>query len=672
MPIVQNDDIPVEDEIVKGGILHAGTNFSNPSDREKIDPSLYKFSEQAIVSSEFANKFNINLEHTYNKEQLEKLTGKTFIELYPDYPSWNRPPQGGVVTFSSVDGKPGNFLPTMYNSTGYTYDNVNNQYIGEEVFLNIFVPEGDPIANGINNGTEVESNVKVHTFNFTGPAPVPPDADPVIDISGSNPVSITQGQTYNDAGAIATDVVDGNLTSSISTTSNVNTSTIGTYQVQYNVSDSAGNNVTATRTVNVVAGSGDTTPPVITINGSNPVSITQGQTYTDAGATYADVGDGVTGITITNANTVSNVNTSSAGTYQVVYSATDNAGNNTTATRTVNVVSSDTTAPVITINGSNPVTVTANTSYTDAGASYTDNVDGGPTTITSQNTTSNVNITLPGTYTVTYTATDAAGNTATAQRTVNVTAGDTTPPVITVTGSNPVTIFKDSTYADAGATWTDNVDGGPFTITGSNTTSNVNITLPGTYTVTYTATDAAGNTATATRTVYVVADNTPPVITMNGATNPYQVAQNTTYVDPGATATDNADGTITLTSANVTINVNTAVQGTNYTVVYSVTDAAGNNATATRYVHVVAPADTTPPTLTLSGPNPLNTMKGNPFNDPGATATDDVDGNLDANITNDSSTSLDVNTVGTYTVTYSVSDAAGNTATATRTVYVIN
>ena len=63
-------------------------------------------------------------------------------------------------------------------------------------------------------------------------------------------------------------------------------------------------------------------------------------------------------------------------------------------------------------------------------------------------------------------------------------------------------------------------------------------------------------------------------------------------------------------------------------------------------------------------------MQGNPFNDPGATATDAVDGNLNDNITNDAATMLDVNTVGTYTVTYSVSDAAGNTATATRSVVV--
>lgn len=79
----------------------------------------------------------------------------------------------------------------------------------------------------------------------------------------------------------------------------------------------------------------------------------------------------------------------------------------------------DTTAPVITITGSNPATVTLGTSYTDAGATAIDDVDGDiSTSITVSGT---VNTAQKGTYTKTYTVSDAAGNTATATRTVNVT-----------------------------------------------------------------------------------------------------------------------------------------------------------------------------------------------------------------------------------------------------------
>ena len=84
------------------------------------------------------------------------------------------------------------------------------------------------------------------------------------------------------AGATATDTCDGTLTSSIVTTSNVNTSVVGSYTVTYNVDDNSDNSATAvTRTVNVV----DTTAPTL----SN-VSIASNNST----STLAKVGDVVT------------------------------------------------------------------------------------------------------------------------------------------------------------------------------------------------------------------------------------------------------------------------------------------------------------------------------------------------------------------------------------------
>ena len=62
------------------------------------------------------------------------------------------------------------------------------------------------------------------------------------------------------------------------------------------------------------------------------------------------------------------------------------------------------------------------------------------------------------------------------------------------------------------------------------------------------------------------------------------VTQNTTFTDPGATATDDRDGTVPVL---ITGTVNTAIVGT-YTRVYSATDTAGNSAQRTRTVNVVA------------------------------------------------------------------------------------
>ena len=70
----------------------------------------------------------------------------------------------------------------------------------------------------------------------------------------------------------------------------------------------------------------------------------------------------------------------------------------------------------------------------------------------------------PSAYTVTYTATDAASNVATATRVVNVEA-DTTAPVITVVGANPASVATGATYTDAGATAVDNIDGAVSVVT---------------------------------------------------------------------------------------------------------------------------------------------------------------------------------------------------------------
>jgi len=78
-------------------------------------------------------------------------------------------------------------------------------------------------------------------------------------------------------------------------------------------------------------------------------------------------------------------------------------------------------------------------------------------------------------------------------------------------------------------------------------------------------------------------DTTAPVITVGGD-NPYDLSLNETYVDPGVTAKDDEDGTLT----NITINasgVNKDKAGS-YTVNYSVSDAAGNTGTASRTVVV--------------------------------------------------------------------------------------
>jgi uncharacterized repeat protein (TIGR01451 family) len=145
--------------------------------------------------------------------------------------------------------------------------------------------------------------------------------NPIITLTGNASETVAVGSTYTDAGATATDDTDGNLTSSIATSSNVDANTIGSYTVTYNVNDAAGNAATeVTRTV-VVA---DVTAPTITLTGNATESIIVGETYTDAGATASDDIDGdITGSIVTS----SDVDANTAGSYSVTYNVNDAGGN---------------------------------------------------------------------------------------------------------------------------------------------------------------------------------------------------------------------------------------------------------------------------------------------------------------------------------------------------------
>ena len=159
-----------------------------------------------------------------------------------------------------------------------------------------------------------------------------------------------------------------------------------------------------------------------------------------------------------------------------------------------------------------------------------------------------------------------------------------------------------------------------------------------------------------------VATALPTITILGSATLVHEAA--TSYTDAGATAVDalgdDLSSAISITSADINVS-----DVGNQVVTYSVTDAGGNTNTATRTVTV---QDTTDPVITLLGDLNMTHAKNTTWLDPGATASDSLDGNLSSSIA--VSGTVDVNTTGTYTLSYTVSDAAGNEASISRTVNV--
>lgn len=153
----------------------------------------------------------------------------------------------------------------------------------------------------------------------------------------------------------------------------------------------------------------------------------------------------------------------------------------------------DTRAPVITLSGSSSMPHEQGVEFIDPGSSVTDNVDSN----LSISVAGEVNSAQAGSYTLTYSSSDSAGNTASETRTVIV--ADTTSPVITLAGDQAITINTGDVWSDAGASAADTVDGEVAVID----TGVVDNGTAGVYTVTYTATDLAGNTVSEIRTVTV-------------------------------------------------------------------------------------------------------------------------------------------------------------------------
>jgi len=150
-----------------------------------------------------------------------------------------------------------------------------------------------------------------------------------------------------------------------------------------------------------------------------------------------------------------------------------------------------TTPPVLTLLGDNPLTFEAAATYTDPGATATDNAAGNITPVITSNTVvSNV----PGSYQVTWTATDAGGLIDSETRTVNVV--DTTPPSIQAPpgGFAPLLLGVGETVPDylAQAVVTDVV--GVATVT-QNPPAGTLVTLEDLSGVVLTATDTIGNSA---------------------------------------------------------------------------------------------------------------------------------------------------------------------------------
>ena len=113
-------------------------------------------------------------------------------------------------------------------------------------------------------GSSVNSNNPNDSIKDTTP--------PTITLIGEHNITIIKDEPYIEKGALAFDIRDGNLTNLIKITGTVDTHILGTYTLNYSISDTAGNESNTTKVIHVVLPV-DTTPPTITLIDEHNITI---------------------------------------------------------------------------------------------------------------------------------------------------------------------------------------------------------------------------------------------------------------------------------------------------------------------------------------------------------------------------------------------------------------
>lgn len=399
---------------------------------------------------------------------------------------------------------------------------------------------------------------------------------PIITIAGNQDTTLEQCSSWSDPGASAIDNVDGTVALS-GTTSNVDMSAAGTYTIEYQAKDQAGNLAIARRTVRVIA---DSTKPVITLVGNQVEILEVFDTYAEQGY---QVSDNCGQVDQSEVVVTGTVNTSELGDNVLTYSLTDDEGNTRVVTRTVQVV--DTQSPSTALNGLDTVYVEVGNAYTELGVVVTDNYDNGlPHTIQGQ-----VNVYVLGEYRLSYNSSDQSGNLANTVTRIVIVVDLTAPKLHLSNAEDTVIVEVYGKYTTEDFTAFDNYDDAT-SVKNSLTTSgtyfdrfgNGATTELGLFEALYTVTDQSGN-STSLRRVIEVVDLTAPVIDFGGP-DVVVLLRWEDYDDASVTAADNYYKVDDLV-INRTGTFNKDSEGT-YVLKYCASDPSGNESCVERTIVV--------------------------------------------------------------------------------------
>ncbi len=442
------------------------------------------------------------------------------------------------------------------------------------------------------------------------------------------------------------------------------------YQVKLTVTDSTNHTGSTTKTVTVTQHLAPTANIQVTPNGMSPSFDGTGSTATDGATiqTYAwTFGDGGTSSSATPSHTYA-----APGPYTVTLTVTDSLGAVSTAASTsVNATHAAPVAAFTPTPGANfSLGVDASASTASDGATMSYAWNWGDGTAAGSGVTATHTYAGPGSYTVTLTVTDSLGGVSTTSALVNLTHAAPVAAFTPTPGANfSLGVDASASTASDGATMSYAWNWGDGTAAGSGVTATHTYAGPGSYTVTLTVTDSLGGVGT--KSTVVNLSHAAPV----AAFTPTPGANFSLGVDASAsTASDGATmsyawnwGDGTAAGSGVTATHTYAGPGS-YTVTLTVTDSLGGVGTKSTVVNLSHAAPVAAFTATPGANLSLA------VNASASTASDGATMSYAWNWGDGTAAGSGVTAThtyaigGTYTVTLTVTDSLGGTASTSKSV----
>ena len=630
--------------------------------------------------------FTINVEDTTKPtvEDIADQTQEVNTEIEPI--KIEATDNGGQAVTNKVDGLP----------DGVTFDEATNTISGTPSKVGSY---DITVTTTDENGNSETTTFTIDVEDTTKPT-VEDIADQTQEINTEiEPIKI---EARDNSGQAVTNKVDG-LPDGVTFDEATNTisgtpSEVGSYTVTVTTTDESGNATETTFTIDVE----DTTKPTVedianqTQEVNTEIEPIKIEATDNSGQAVTNKVDGLPdGVTFDEATNTISGTPSEVGSYDITVTTTDESGNATETTFTINV--EDTTKP--TVEDIADQTQEVNTEIepikieaTDnGGQAVTNKVDGLPDGVTFDEATNTISGTPSkvGSYDITVTTTDENGNSETTTFTIDV--EDTTKPTVesvadqTQEVNTEINPIKIEATDNSGQAVTNKVEGLPAGITFDEATNTISGTPSevGSYTVTVTTTDENGN-ATETTFTIDVEDTTKPTVEditdqtqeINTEINPIKIE---TTDNSGQTVTNKVEGLpdgVTFDEATNTISGTPSEVGS-YTVTVTTTDENGN---ATETTFTIDVEDTTKPTVeditdqTQEINTEMTPIKIEATDNSGQAVTNKVEG-LPDGVTFDEATNTISGTpseVGKYLITITTIDKDGNTATTTLTINVID